>query len=106
VEYSLFIMVLMWKILVKVEIPPAATPTEFTPPIFVVASYVLMFLSLGGSLLEETLWVIYIGVLGQTESVGESIRRNGRSMAKRGRVARPPLLGKPPILFWASVSPS
>jgi hypothetical protein len=33
VDYSLFIRVLMWKMLDKVEIPLAAAPVEFPPPL-------------------------------------------------------------------------
>jgi hypothetical protein len=38
---------------------------------------------------RKPLGIIYIWFLGQPESVSEKIRRNGRSMAKRGHVAPP-----------------
>jgi hypothetical protein len=49
-EYSPFIMALMWKTLERVEIPPAEVPVVFPPPIFAYAASVLVFLSFGGSL--------------------------------------------------------
>jgi predicted lysophospholipase L1 biosynthesis ABC-type transport system permease subunit len=46
----------------KVDIPPAVAPAEFPPQVFAAAASILVFLSLGGSPLKETLGVIYIGV--------------------------------------------
>ncbi len=64
-DYSLFIMVMMVEMLEKVEIPPAAAPKEFPPPIFATLS-------------SRKLWeVLYIGVLGQKKSVGERIKQIG-----------------------------
>jgi hypothetical protein len=46
-------MVMMMKMLEKVEIPPVAAPAEFPPPIFVGFSFVLVFRCFCGALLEE-----------------------------------------------------
>jgi hypothetical protein len=54
-------MVLMWKTLEKVEIPPAAAPMKFPPRIVLVAASIFVFRCFYGTLLEETWGVIYIG---------------------------------------------
>jgi hypothetical protein len=56
---------------------------EFPPPIFVGSTPVLVFQCFCDAPLEETLKVIYTGVLGQKKSVGKGIRRNGRPWSKR-----------------------
>jgi hypothetical protein len=48
-------MVMMRKMLEKVEIPPAAAPTEFPPPIFAAAASIFVFLYFCGALLQRTL---------------------------------------------------
>ena len=55
------------KTLEKVEIPPAAAPAEFPPPIFAAAASVFVFRCFYGALLKETLGDIYIGVFRSNE---------------------------------------
>ena len=46
-------MVMMVEMLEKVEIPPAAAPAEFPPPIFAGSGSVLVFRCFCGALLED-----------------------------------------------------
>jgi hypothetical protein len=53
VDYSLFIKVMTVEIFEKVEIPPAAAPAEFLPPIFAASCSVSVFPCFFRPLLEE-----------------------------------------------------
>jgi hypothetical protein len=50
------------EMLEKVEIPPAATPVEFLPPIFVGTVFVMVFQCFCGALLPRCMGGLYICV--------------------------------------------
>jgi hypothetical protein len=66
-------MVMMRKTLEKVEIPPAATPAEFPPPIFAAAASVFVFRSSAVVSSRELFGAIYIVIFRLKYIGGEKI---------------------------------